>query len=108
MTFEWKSRVLPPFQKTLISQCTPDTPDSHALTRRSPPGSTENTMAGMTALWHLERKPPIPVSTCQEALHCFASSRRERTSCLHTTRDLTPLLKLQRNPEIYVSTGEET
>ena len=36
------------------------------LTRRSPRGPTQNTMAGVTALWHLERKPPIPISTQQE------------------------------------------
>ena len=46
---------------------TPDTPDSPALTQRSPRGSTHNTMAGVTTLWHLERKPPIPMSTQQEA-----------------------------------------
>ena len=37
------------------------------LTRWSPRGRTQNTMAGVTARWHLERKPPIPMSTRQEA-----------------------------------------
>ena len=67
LTLERTPGVLPPFQTTPMSQCTPDTPDSPALTRQSLRGSTHNTMAGVTALWHLERKPPIPMSTQQEA-----------------------------------------
>ena len=63
LNLERNSRVVPPFQKTLISEPTQDTPDSPALTRRSPLGSTQNTMAGVTALWLLERKPLIPMST---------------------------------------------
>ena len=37
------------------------------LTRLSPRVLTQNTMAGMKALWHLKRKPQIPTSTRQEA-----------------------------------------
>ena len=48
------------------------------LPRRTPFGMTQNTMAGVTALWHLERKPPIPMSTRQEACHCFSSWRGDR------------------------------
>ena len=55
------------FKKTLMSQSIPDQPHSPALTRRSPLGSTQNTMAGVTALWLLERKPLIPMSAQQEA-----------------------------------------
>ena len=33
------------------------------LTQRSHRGPTQNTMARMTALWHLERKPLILMST---------------------------------------------
>ena len=40
-------------------QCTPDTPDSPALTGRSTRGPTQNTVAGVTALWSLERNPLI-------------------------------------------------
>ena len=44
-----------------MSQCTADTHDSSALTRRSPRGPTQNTMAGGTALWGLEGKPLMPM-----------------------------------------------
>ena len=37
------------------------------LTWRSPRGETNNIIAGVTALWHLEKKPRIPMSTRQEA-----------------------------------------
>ena len=37
------------------------------LTQRSHRGLTQNMMAHVTALWHLERKPSIPISTRQEA-----------------------------------------
>ena len=53
--------------KTLMSQSTPDRPDSTAPTRLLPRVSTKNTMARVTALWHIERKPQIPMSTQQEA-----------------------------------------
>ena len=43
------------FKRPLMSQCTPDTPNSPALTPRSPRGPTPNTMAGVTALWRLEK-----------------------------------------------------
>ena len=55
--------VVPPFQKTPMSQSSPDTPDSPALTRLSRWISTQNMMAGVTALCHLGRKPQIPMST---------------------------------------------
>ena len=54
-------------KKTLMLQFTSDTPDSPALTGQLPRGSTQNTMAVVTALWHLKRQPPIPMSTRQEA-----------------------------------------
>ena len=84
--------VVPPFHKTPMSQCTSDTTDSPALTRWSPRGPTPNTMAIVTALWHLERKPPIPMSTRQEAWHCFSSSIGE-LACMfpHGTRTDSPL-----------------
>ena len=63
LNLERNSRVVPPFQKTLISEPTQDTPDSPALTRWPPRVSTQNRMAGVTALWHLEIKKPIPMST---------------------------------------------
>ena len=50
-----------------MSQSTPDTPDSPVLTQLSPRVSTANTMAGVTVLWHLERKSQISMSPRQEA-----------------------------------------
>ena len=41
--------AVPPFQKSPMSQCTPDIPDSPALTGLSPRGSTQNMMARVTA-----------------------------------------------------------
>ena len=65
--------------KTPMSQSTTDIPDSPAMTQLSPLVLTHNTMARVTALWQLERKPHIPMSTRQEAiLYCY-SSRRKRT-----------------------------
>ena len=49
------------FKRPPMSHRTADTPDSPALTRRSPRRPTQNAMAGVTALWPIERKPPIPM-----------------------------------------------
>ena len=51
MTLERKSRGCGTIPKTLMSQSTAGTTDSPALSRTSPRGPTQNTMAGMTALW---------------------------------------------------------
>ena len=80
LKLEKKSRDRGTIQKDRDSQSTPFTPDSNALTGLSPQGSTQNTMACVTALWHLERKPQIPMSTRQETWHYFYSSRGKWTS----------------------------
>ena len=49
------------FKGPPMSQCIQDTPDSPELTRRSPRSPTQNTMAVVTALWCLERKPLTPM-----------------------------------------------
>ena len=56
--------------KTLMSQSTPDRPDSTAPTRLLPRVSTKNTMARVTALWHLKRKLQTPMATRQHSL-CY-------------------------------------
>ena len=48
------SRGRATIQKDPMFQSTPDKPDSPALTRMSPRISCQNTMAGVTALWHLD------------------------------------------------------
>ena len=52
MKLEGTPEVVSQFKKTPKSQSTPEAPDSRALTRLSPQGSTHNTRAGVTALWH--------------------------------------------------------
>ena len=75
------------FKRPPMSQFVPDTPDSPAMTRRSPRGPTQNTMAGVTALWHLERKPPIPSD--------------------NLTGSLTLLFQLVRRADLHGSTRDE-
>ena len=75
------------FKRPPMSQCTPDTPESPELTRWSSRGPTQNTMAGVTALWRLERKPPIPMVN--------------QTGCL------TLLFWLERRADLHGSTWDE-
>ena len=74
-------------KKTLMLQFTSDTPDSPALTGQLPRGSTQNTMAVVTALWCLERKPPIPM--------------------VNPTGKMTLLFQLKRTADLHVSTRDE-
>ena len=104
---ERNSRGCVPFQKTLMSQYTPHTLDSSALTGLSSRVLTHNMLARVTALWHLERSHR---SLCQldRKLDNTVTAREESgLACLHTRQGLSPLLKLHRMPEIHVSTGEE-
>ena len=75
------------FKRPLMSQWTPDTPDFSELTRRSSRGPTQNTMAGVTALCFLERKPPIPM--------------------VNTTGRLTLLFLFERSVDLHGSTRDE-
>ena len=63
LKLERNSRGRATIQKDPNVQSTPDRSNSSALTQLSPRVSTQNTMVGVTALWHLERKPQIPMST---------------------------------------------
>ena len=87
MKLERNSGVMPTFQKFPNVQCTPDTPDSLALTGQSPRGPTLNTMAGVTALWRLRRRPLIPI--------------------FNPTGSLTLLFRLERRADMHGSTREE-
>ena len=53
-----------------MSQSTPDEPDFPALPQLSPRVSTHTTVARETALWPLEGKLQIPVSTRLEDWDC--------------------------------------
>ena len=77
------------------------------LTRWSPQGSTQNTMAVVTALWHLKREPLILVSRSKPDA-VFPAREESGRACLHMRQGLTPLWKPQRNAEIHVRSGEET
>ena len=59
--------------KVPMSQSTPDIPDSPALTRLSPRVSTQNMVAGVTALWHVIRKPQILMATRLHSPSCLQS-----------------------------------
>ena len=76
------------FKRPLMSQHTPDTPDSPALTRRSHQGPTQNTMAGVTALWRHDRKPPIPMVNLTGSLTLLF--RLERRADLHGSTETRP------------------
>ena len=64
------------FKRPRKPHCTPDTPDSHSLTRQSPRGPTQNTMAGVIALWNLEREPPIHIVNMTGSLTMLFSIER--------------------------------
>ena len=76
------------FKRPPMSQHTPDTPDSPALTRPSRQGPTQNTMAGVTALWHHDRKPPIPMVNLTGSLTLLF--RLERREDLHGSTETKP------------------
>ena len=79
-----------------ISQSTPDEPYFPALPRLPPRVSTHTTVACVTALWHLEGKPQIPVSTHRGAGYsCYCSGGK--WMCLSP---------LQMRPEAPVETPE--
>ena len=83
-------------------------PDSPALTQLESRVSTQNMKGGVTAPWHLEKKPKIPMPMDRKPATPFTPREGSRVPCRHTRRGLTPLLKLHRNPETHVRTGEET
>ena len=101
-----------------MSQSIPGKPVFPALPRRSSRGSTHTTVARGTALWEsLVGKPPGKASRkshrspypSEGKRDSAATAREESTlSCPHSRRGLTPLGRLQKYPNIHVSTGEES
>ena len=101
-----------------MSQSIPGNRDFPALPRLSSRGSTHTTVARGTALW--ERLVGIPPGKASRESHrsldsregkreTAATARKESTrACPHSRRGLTPLGRLQKNPKIHVSTGEES
>ena len=103
---------------TQMSQSIPRKPVFPALPQLSCRGSTHITVARGTALWEsLVGKPRGKASTESfrfldpgEGKHDAAATAREENARAfpHSRRGLTPLGRLQKNPKIHVSTGEES
>ena len=101
-----------------MSPSIPGKPVFPALPRLSSRGSTQTTVACGTALWEsLVGKPRGKASReCHRSLDpregnrdSAATAREESArSCPHSRRGLTPLGRLQKYPNIHVSTGEES
>ena len=101
-----------------ISQSIPGKPVFPALPRPSSRGSTHTTVARWTALWEsLVGKPRGKASReshrslePREGNRDSAATAREESarSCPHSRRGLTPLGRLQKYPNIHVSTGAES
>ena len=96
-----------------MSQSIPGKPLFPALPRLSSRGSTHTTVARGTALWvSLVGKPRGSHRSLdpREGKRDTAATAREESAgaCPHSRRGLTTLGRLQKNPKIYVSTGEES
>ena len=101
-----------------MSQSIPGKPVFPTLPRLSSQGSTHTTVARGTALWEsLVGKPRGKASRerqrslyPREGKRDTAATAREEIACAcpHRRRGLTPLGRLQKNPKIHVSTGEES
>ena len=91
-----------------MSQSTPDEPDFPALPRVSPayrltqrwlmPQACGISRERQRSWGQVEGKPETAATACEE----------NGCACLQLRRALTLLGRLQRNPKIHVSTGEET
>ena len=101
-----------------MSPSIPGKPVFPALPRLSSRGSTHTTVARGTALWEsLVGKPRGKASgerhrslDPSEGRHDTAATAREESAraCPHSRRGLTPLGRLQKYPEVHVSTGEKS
>ena len=101
-----------------MSQSIPGKPVFSALRRLSRRGSTHTTVARGTGLWEsLVGKPRGKAS--RESDRSLDPGERKRDTaatfqqenaraCPHSRRGLSPLGRLQKNPKIHVSTGEES
>ena len=99
--------VVPQFRKTSKFQSTPDTTDSHGPIRLSPSVSTSTQWQVWQPYGTSRGNPRTLCPLDRKADSTFTAWEESGLGCLHMRRRLTPLLKLCRNPEIHVSTGEE-
>ena len=101
-----------------MSQSIPGKPDFPALPRLSSRGSTHTTVARGTALWEslvgkprgkASRESHRSLDPHQGKCDTAATAREESARAgPHSRRGLTPLGRLQKNPKIHVSTGDES
>ena len=96
-----------------MSLSIPGKPVFPALCRLSSRGSTHTTVARGTALWESLIGKPRGKAT-DPLIHAKGSvtlllqlEEKSACACPHSRRGLTPLGRLQKNPKIHVSTGEE-
>ena len=101
-----------------MSQSIPGKPVFPTQPLLSSRGSTHTTVERGTALWeNIQGKPPGKASReshrsldPREGKRDTAATAREESAreCPHSRRGLTPLGRLQKQPKIHVSTGEES
>ena len=101
-----------------MSQSIPEKPVFPALPRLTSRGSTHTTVGRGIALWEsLVGKPrgkasrvsPRSLDPREWKGDTAATTREEcARACPHSSRGLTTLGRLQKNPKIHVSTGEES
>ena len=101
-----------------MSQSIPGKPIFPALPPLSSRGSTHTTVARGTALWESLVGKPLRKASREshrsldprEGQRDIAATAREESAraCPHSRRRLTPLGRLQKYPQIHVSTGQES
>ena len=101
-----------------MSQSIPGTPVFPALPQLSSRGSTHSTVAPGTALWEshvgkphgkASRESHRSLDPREGKRDTAATARKEMARAFpHSRRGLTPLGRLQKYPNIHVSTGEES
>ena len=96
-----------------MSQSIPEDPVFPALLLLSRRGPTHTTVARVTTLWESLVGKPRGKAT-DPLIHAKGSvtlllqlEEKSAYACPHSRRGLTPLGRLQKNPKIHVSTGEE-
>ena len=84
-------------------------PDFPALPRLSRRVSTHTKVVRVIALWESLEGSQRSLCQLDRKPETAATAREESgRACLHSRLVLTPLRRLQKNPKIHVSTGEES
>ena len=92
-----------------MSQFIPGKPVFSALRRLSSRGSTHTSVARATSLWKAPWESHRSLDPSDGKRDIAATAQEESArACPHSRRGLTPLGRLQKYPQIHVSTGEES